>query len=239
MATVLKYLYLARRHPSLTRAAFVDRWRQHGTLAMSTRRWAHIRRYAQCDALPLNLPGLANDGYDGVGIVQPWSPAARLAYRTDADAQELLERDEAQTFAAPVLSCSVMCDEQVQLDDARPAPVKLVRFLAPGPDFDAMRFERNWAAHRDALHAGARAWGLRRHLLDRPMPPERESGWGLQVTAIEELFFADLDALVRTHAALTTGELPGFAGVATLSLATNEVVLHDRTAPAPDESRNA
>jgi len=223
-------MYLAKRNPALDRYAFVERWRAHGALAMSTPRWKHIRRYAQCDAFreAEAIEGIS-DEYDGIGIVWPRSMAARQAYRGERDSQALLEQDEFETFDRPVLQSSVLCDERVllRLSGGR---LKLTRVLFADRAADAPPFDEFWSAHAVAILERSDGWGLCGYVQNHPMPPELPGGWGLPAAGIEEMWFRDLAGIRTAQSWLSGGHASFAAGSAwhrALAVVTTETVLYD------------
>jgi hypothetical protein len=226
-----KLVYLARRNPALSRAAFVARWRKHGALGMSRPRWRNIARYVHCDVLDPPAPTAAVDaGWDAIGLIWHRSIAARAAHLADTDSREQMERDELETFARPIVECCLLARECVLLAPgadtdatATATAIKLTRFLWAGDDPPALDQASDpaiAAARRAALAAlGAAPRG---QVLDLPLPPERGASWGLDCTAVEEWWFEDLtaaDRAARWFAATTV------APRATTVL-TNEVRLH-------------
>lgn len=233
MTVQAKYIYLARRHPSLDRSGFTARWRRHGALGMSMPRWSNVRRYVHCDTLPqaAHIPGI-RDEYDGVGMIWYHSAVSRTSHTRDHASQHAMEADEAETFDEPVVNFGVLCTEQV-VHDLAPTGIKLIRFMFRPQSVSESLFDAAWERHTIAMLRLANAeGGLRRYVLNRPLPPERQEGWGLDVRGIEELWFDDVEALERMHytihAGLDTGAAYDGLWLRTISVVTNEVVLHDK-----------
>jgi hypothetical protein len=108
-----KLIYLARRHPALSRVDFPARWRRHGRLGMSLPRWRNIWRYTQCDALPwTSAPLRVAAECDGVGLVWYRSAQARAQHVDDAD-RAIMAQDELETFDRPVRAASFLAREIV------------------------------------------------------------------------------------------------------------------------------
>jgi hypothetical protein len=108
-----KLIYLARRHPALSRLDFPARWRRHGRLGMRLPRWRNIWRYMQCDALlwaGTSLPVAAD--CDGVGLVWYRSAEARAQHVDDAD-RAIMAQDELETFDRPVRAAAFLAREIV------------------------------------------------------------------------------------------------------------------------------
>jgi len=115
-----KLIYFAERHPDLTPAGFVARWRQHSRLGMSLPRWRNIARYTQCDTIALPASPLPQLACDGVALVVYRSEAARLAHLADRAGSAVMKADERATFARPVADFALLT-EAVPLVPERPA----------------------------------------------------------------------------------------------------------------------
>lgn len=232
MAVQAKYIYLARRHPSLDPAGFTLRWRRHGALGMSMPRWVNVRRYVHCDTLALaaHVPGVRND-YDGVGMIWYRSLEARTSHAHDHASQATMEADEAETFGEPVANLGVLCAEQVVRDGA-PGGLKLIRFLTRPPAVSKPQFDAAWDRHTSAvLKFAVDGGGLLRYVHNRTLPAERPQGWGLKVDGVEELWFDDpqlLEGFCRAVQAPLGADASDRPWAEAISVLTNEVVLYDR-----------
>jgi len=105
-----KVIYVAKRNPALSPAAFQERWRAHGALAMGLPIWRNMWKYAQSDPLP--VAGIEPD-CDAIGLVwyRGWDALDAIAARP-ALRQPLLD-DELLTFAGHVRECALMTEETV------------------------------------------------------------------------------------------------------------------------------
>jgi hypothetical protein len=223
-----KRLYLARRHPSLTPAAFITRWREHGRLAMSfmaRQQWQNVTRYAHLDAIrDSGIPGVAQD-IDGVGMIGFRDLEARRRHAGFAEARAVLEPDEDGVFAARVNRSGLVADERVVFDEGRPRAA-LIRVLERRADVASDVFADRC---RDELAPALRAAlsGLRRYVQCWPLPPERGPAWGLACDLVDELWFDDRDAL-RAACASSGVALRGDGTSVrpTTLVAVEEVVLH-------------
>lgn len=213
-----KLIYLARRHPAVSREAFTRRWRQHGALGMSRPRWKNIARYVHGDVLD-------SIDYDGIGLIWHRSRSARAAHLADTDSRLQMEQDELETFAEPIVNSCLLAREYVLLEPpscsvsadgaADPdGPVKLTRFLAAHSPAQSTELRMRLDAAGVALHG---------HVINRTLPPERGDAWGLRHACVEELWFANLDDARR--AALVAAGAPG-AGIAAVAVLTRDVLLH-------------
>jgi hypothetical protein len=213
-----KLIYLARRHPALTREAFTPRWRQHGALGMSRPRWRNIARYVHGDVID-------RDDRDGLGLIWHRSRAARSAHLADTDSRLQMEQDENETFAEPIANVCLLAREYVlrgppamtvsSTGRADPdGPVKLTRFLQTHAPADATDLR---------LRLDAAELPLLGHIINLPLPPERGDAWGLRCACIEELWFANLEDARR--ATQVAAAAPG-SNAATLSVLTRDVLLY-------------
>jgi hypothetical protein len=213
-----KLIYLARRHPALTREAFTPRWRQHGALGMSRPRWRNIARYVHGDVID-------RDDCDAIGLIWHRSRAARAAHLADTDSRLQMERDENDTFAEPIVNVCLLAREYVlRGPPAMPitthghpesnGPVKLTRFLLTHAPADATELR---------LRLDAAELPLLGHVINLPLPPERGDGWGLRCACVEELWFTNLEDARR--AALVAAAAPG-SNAGTISVLTREVLLY-------------
>ncbi|MGE0802837.1 MAG: EthD domain-containing protein [Lautropia sp.] len=192
-----KRLYLARRHPGLSREAFKVQWRAHGLLAMhfmARQQWENVMRYAHCDALAPDAAG----GFDGVGMVWFRDLAARRRHLQFAEARAALKADEDRVFAEHPDRSGLVCDEHVLLD-AGTARIGLIRVLSRRSDLASEGFVRDWREEQERALIGSIGPDLLRYVQNTPLPPENGISWGLECDLIDELWFADVDAL---HAAM-------------------------------------
>ena len=206
-----KLIYLTRRHPDLTRAAFRTRWRQHAVLGMSRPRWKNIAQYQHCDVLD-------DSGYDGIGLIWHRSPAHRAAHLADTSSRLDMERDETETFARPIVADCLLAREHV-LEPARTMPgtaLRLFRFLTDPPADVTVALD---ATAGRARRLAGRGIATRGHVLNLALPPERPPHWGLRYAQIEEWRLDDLDSARAAAAALAAPDV--------LAVITNEVPLYE------------
>ncbi|MEV4420953.1 EthD domain-containing protein [Patulibacter sp. NPDC049589] len=252
--TSVTSVYLARRHPSLTRDAFPARWRRHGALAMSLGLWEHSERYVHCDveehppvADDPYLPGAWTGEHDGIGLVTMPSVPAMRRLSTAPDFPILLA-DECTAFAAPIPSGALVTRQVPHLD--RPGTAaKVFAFVTPRDGVTREAFQERWTAH------AARVMGdvplrapLLRYVHDVVLPigpgevveateRSRPEGVLADVAGVAELGFASAAArasyLSHPGRKAVVADLAEFADLDRLLLiATNEVVLDDRSGVA-------
>ena len=139
-----------------------------------------------------------------------------------------MERDELETFAAPVVNFCLLTRETVILppDGVRRPSIKLTRFLsarnrADAPRLPSARLSEGAELRQKLKAARAEPCG---HVVNETLPPERGDRWGLPGDCIEELWFEDVDAALRAAQSLRT--LSGHR-IDTITVLTNEVVLYE------------
>jgi hypothetical protein len=150
----VKSIYLARRHPTLSRERFVPRWREHGRLAMGLSGWRHAGRYTHGDVLaspPAATAelGLDSERYFGVGMV--WFPGGEQALRALVEDPEFprLYADELEAFGGHVDDLTVLTEETV-VRRSGPVGARLVAFLTRPDGSDRGEF---WSACCEVLGA--------------------------------------------------------------------------------------
>ena len=175
---MVKMLYIAKRHPSLTPAGFVARWRQHGALAMSLQLWRRMTGYVQASVIsPAPLAG-ASDGYDAIGVL--WNSDAPM---TEADAADsaTMAKDEEETFAHYISPGLQIFDEKVLKHDG---PGRVTAYLC---------FSNAEAARKAAEAAVARP-EADRVTLNTPLPGVNRN---LPYEAVVEVAAKDATELSR------------------------------------------
>jgi hypothetical protein len=186
---VTKSIYLTRRKPSFSHAAFVDRWRVHGSLALSKAFAANILSYVQAEIVDQT----GADAFDAIACI-----VVRDHPVTPAELDELGQMvvDEHQTFDGPIVPHLIAVDEEV---------------IAAGPIGGAAAF----LFFRDADRAQAAARAIPAQPGARVVLNRRRSGlpadMGTQVpfAAVVEISAADRAAL---HAWLRDASLDWHAG---------------------------
>ena len=95
---MVKFTILLKRRADMTHADFVSHHRTvHAALFMSIGAVrAHVRRYVQQHALPVELPGLPPAKYDGITELWFDDVAGIAAVFTDAEYMERIRPDEAR-----------------------------------------------------------------------------------------------------------------------------------------------
>lgn len=235
----VKSIYLARRHPTLSRSEFVPRWRAHGRLAMGLDGWRLAGRYTHGDALAAPdavSRGLGLDTEDFFGVGMVWFPGGEEALRGLVDDPRFPElyADELEAFGGHVDDLTVLTQETV-LHRSGPVGARLVAFLTRPARQDRDDF---WSACRGVLCASAdelASYVENRSLWPAPdgepvgdrLPHHSAPSALAGCEGVVELGFAGMEELAAycTRTGLERRRLPGDQRGA--FLAVNEVVLDD------------
>lgn len=199
-----KMIYLANRHPRLTRAEFAGRWKRHATIGGSLdpriREVAALRYCLTHD--PASILPSATDEHDGVALL-----ALRSLLSTPAMASLLVENevayaDELRTFERPVEDFALFTASELLVagDETPVVVIDLVRRrpeLAPNTYFrtDDEARETN-LAESGLLELGLRRW-VRNALVGTPAR-------GFAYDAVHELWFDSLAAVADARTGLET-----------------------------------
>jgi len=191
-----KRIYFAVRHPQWQGEAFIQRWRQHGRLAMqfmAEQSWAHVNRYVHGDRI--YLQGFPNSGpvYDGMGIVFFNSIWSREQHLANANARNILLLDEDETFAHRVNQHGMVCQESVFEGGQNPI-FKWVQVYKASAGCSLSMLDQYLRLHRESLLSGSHS-EVQSWIENRPLPPESGAGWGLQADAIVEIGFQSIEAI--------------------------------------------
>lgn len=191
-----KRIYFALRHPQWQGDTFVQRWRQHGQLAMrfmAEQSWANVDRYVHGDRI--HLQGFPSSGvaYDGMGMVFFKSVQSRQQHLANPQSRQILLADEDDTFAHRVNQHGMVCQEDWVMG-VRNSSVKWVQIYKAKPGASLKDLDEMLRAHRETLlshpHSGIDAW-----MENRPLAPESDAGWGLSADVIVEMGFQSTDAV--------------------------------------------
>lgn len=195
----VKAIYLARRHPELTRAGFTARWRRHAALAMSLPIWRLTTGYLHADVDP-DPPGAADHQhptrwsgeFDGVGTVVMGTAAQFAAFHAHPSYGQL-RNDEYGTFSALVEQRALMTHEWPVL--LRPGPaVQVFGFLVAAPGVGQDEFNARWATHAGLVMQHRELTDLLSTYVQNrsamPEGPARAPGTFGEVAGIVQLGFA-------------------------------------------------
>lgn len=189
-----KRIYIAERNPKLSREQFIQRWRQHGALAMSfmaRQNWANVILYVHCDAIHDHGIGGFSDCYDGMGVLHFRDQTAREQHIGFTEARAALAADEEETFKTQMkYGLGNVTHETVLLE----GPALGVKVVYCRQLTDKVQANRH-AQRRASIALRAFGGAIRRYVQSIPVTPENGSAWGLQSDLIEELWFDDVVAV--------------------------------------------
>jgi hypothetical protein len=173
----IKVVYLAPLPAGRSHAAFRDRWRAHGELAMGLPFWENMTRYKQCDVLTDDELGLPADqtasfltaDFGGVGMVYFRHVAAFEAASATRDAQTMTA-DELDTFGRELGTNLVPTEEHVVID-GEPGAVTLIAAVHRREGVERPVFSARWHQLGAALAAHGEVSGMvRRYVQSHALP---------------------------------------------------------------------
>jgi hypothetical protein len=250
MTAQLKSIYLARRNPLLSRAAFTERWRRHGELAMSLPFWRHHGSYYHNDVLddpPRRIDTQFGDlwsvDYDGVGVAYLPS-AGEMESLIKHPSFPVLLADEWGAFSELVEHFSLVTVEELHKNRLGTA-IKMFAFLRARSGVAPNLFADRWRAHASLVLRAEPLTTLiikYAHNLPAPMALTGEGDQNVReridlgltdVAGITELGFAsrsDMETYLAHPARDGLREdLEQFADLdRTIIVATNEVTMYTR-----------
>jgi len=126
-----KAMYLAKRHPSLNRDAFLARWRMHGAKAMSSAFWKNTLVYVQAE--PVIISGFS-DEYDAVSyntkrIIPSDSLKRKVSSPDEERDKKMTAEDELKTFATPIKPDRLFFADEYILKDGEPGGITVYLFF--------------------------------------------------------------------------------------------------------------
>lgn len=219
-----KLIYLAQRPLNRSRRQFIDRWRQHGGLAMAQPRWINMARYVQCDAVAASdIPDVSED-HDGVGILW-FRSEAHLKARDDAgDSTTIMKADELETFRGPVTSVQFFAERGP--DASCRTELTLFRFVWRAPALPAAEFSDRWKAE-EAARVSVVGDLARSCVVNDPLVAI-DSGGGMKCDVVEEYGFDNLPSLHTAQTRLSARGASEKSVAMVLTVATTVRSLYDR-----------
>jgi hypothetical protein len=198
-----KQIYLARRHPSLTRAAFGERWRQHariGRVLRDPRLESSITalRYCLATDQPDILPGASTE-LDGVALLSLRSLVCVPAVHAMLTQNDIAYADELRVFERAVEETTLYTASELVVsgDETDVVVIEMGRRrVGTGVDehLDAADEARVTAVGALAPDLGLRRWV--RNMLVAPAPR------GAAFDIVSELWFDSLDAVADSREAI-------------------------------------
>lgn len=188
-----KAIYLANRHPRLTREQFRERWLIHSrvgeVLTAGPQPIAGLRYCLTVDPTDL-LPGASNE-HDGVGLLALRSVVAIPAMHTVLTRNDVAFADELRAFERAVEDVTVYAASELVVD---------------GPETDVVVIE--YARRREAIDAVDHLRGIERQPQDDALLEAGVRRWvrnvavgaparGFGYDAVTELWFDSLDQVAN------------------------------------------
>lgn len=199
-----KTIYLANRHPRLTRAQFADRWKRHasigGSLDPRIREVAALRYCLTHN--PAEVLPSATDEHDGVALLGLRSLLSIPSMAALMVGNEVAYADELRTFERPVEDFTLYAASELLVagDETSVVVLDLVRRR---PDVAPNTFFRTCdeAREADLAESGLLGLGLRRWVRNALVgTPAR----GFAYDAVHEWWFDSIDAVAAAREGIET-----------------------------------
>lgn len=199
-----KTIYLANRHPRLTRAQFAERWKRHGSIGGSLdpriREVAALRYCLTHD--PADLLPSATDEHDGVALLGLRSLLSTPAMASLLMDNEVAYADELRTFERPVEEFTLFAASEL-LVAGDETSVVVIDFVRRRPDVPPTTYFRTCdeAREADLTESGLLALGLRRWVRNALVgTPAR----GFAYDAVHEWWFDSIEAVAAAREGIET-----------------------------------
>lgn len=195
-----KAVYVANRHPRLTREAFGERWKQHARAggAEADPRISAITGFRYCLAVdPTEILPAATNEHDGVALLGLRSVASIPAFAGLLHQSEIAFADELRTFERPVQDVALFtAPEEVLAGDETDVVVLYLARREPVLDASAYGAALLGAA-TTLVEAGDGATnGLRRWVRDIAVAPAAR---GFGYDTVHELWFDSLESVASAR----------------------------------------
>jgi hypothetical protein len=199
-----KAVYLANRHPRLSRAEFAERWRHHGSVGGTYD--PRIREVAALRYCVTQIPGdllpAASDEHDGVALLALRSLVSIPTFTTMLLENEVAYADELRTFERPVQDVTLLTASELIVAGAETSTV-VFSFVRRRRDLSPRSFIRASDEDREADlgESGLISLGLRRWVRNVLVahPPR-----GFAYEMVNELWFDSLEAVARAAEGIET-----------------------------------
>jgi hypothetical protein len=217
-----KSIYLANRHPLLSREEFAARWTRHSRIGESMtdpRLQGSISSVRYCLAVdPAGGLEHATDEHDGVALLALRSVASIPSMHDMLVTNDIAFADELRTFARPVEQFTMFTASEVVVDGAE-TDVAVVQFARRRADLGPVDFLRRHHESHEAGRAGLVSAGARRVVRNVAVAPGAR---GFRFDAVTEYWFDSVDAVASAAVALT--ELHEASGEFAINTATTTLV---------------
>lgn len=191
-----KAVYLANRHPRLSRPEFEDRWQRHsqiGEIAGDPRSFATISTVRYCLTVdPTGILPMGTDEHDGVGLLALRSMASIPLFHEVVSQTDVPYADELRTFERPVQDVTFYVGSELVVEGAETDVVvlELARRRAGVDPVDHLA---------QIEEARLDAPGLRRMVRNVLVAPAPR---GFSYDVLHELWFDSLDAVAQAAPAI-------------------------------------
>lgn len=200
-----KSIYLANRHPRLTRAEFAERWMRHSRIGESLsdpRLSASVSSVRYCLTVdPAGVLDHATDEHDGVALLALRSVTSIPDLHDMLTTNDIAFADELRTFERPVEQFSMYAASELVLDGAE-TDVVVIDFARRRADVAPVDFHRRHHETHAAATGTLLAADVRRIVRNVAVAPAAR---GFAYDAITEYWFETVDAVAAAAGAL--GEL--------------------------------
>lgn len=190
-----KALYLANRHPRLTREAFAQRWLHHsrmGDVLPDPRLRANVSSLRYCLTLdPAGILPLASNEHDGVSLLGLRSVVSIPTIHQLIVQNDIAFADELRTFERPVDQCSLYMASELLLAGAE-TDVAVIELARSRADVACVDHLKQADGQREPLLAqtGLREQGLRRWVRNVAVAPGSR---GFTYDLVNELWFDSVE----------------------------------------------
>jgi hypothetical protein len=199
-----KSIYLANRHPRLTRAQFAERWRHHGSVGAAVDgriREVVALRYCLTQS-PEELLPFASDEHDGVALLGMRSVLSTPTLSALVHDNEIAYADELRVFERPVqdVTMNTISELLVSGPETSVVVLELARRrgeLRPTAYFRSLNESRDI----DLAETGLLDSGLRRWVRNALTSPARR---GFAYDALNEYWFDSLEAVADARENIET-----------------------------------
>jgi hypothetical protein len=190
-----KHIYLANRHPRLSRESFAERWKRHSRIGESladTRLQSSVSSLRYCGTIdPSGILELATDEHDGVGILALRSIVSIPTVHALLVENEVAFADELRTFERPVEDVSMYAASEAIVEGGETDYV-VIDLARRRPEFGPVEFLRHANQARDEACGRLVDAGLRRWIRNVAIAPAAR---GFAYDTVSEYWFDSIDAI--------------------------------------------
>lgn len=190
-----KSIYLANRHPRLTRDTFAERWTRHSRIGESltdSRLQGSISSLRYCLTVdPTGVLEHATDEHDGVALLALRSIASIPSMHDMLVTNDIAFADELRTFERPVQDFTMHAASELVLDGAE-TDVVVIDLARRRADLGPVDFVRRHHEVHEGARDGLTGAGARRVVRNVAVA---RAARGFRYDTITEYWFASVDAV--------------------------------------------